>query len=63
MPGLEDDRLIREAECASITGVSRATRWRWEREGVFPRRVRIGPNSIGWRYSELRAWLAGRNTA
>ncbi len=52
----EADRVIREEECARISGLSRTTRWRLEREGKFPRRRRIADSAIGWLMSEVLAW-------
>ena len=36
------------------------TVWRWERAGVFPRRVRIGSNTVAWPESEVAAWCEAR---
>jgi prophage regulatory protein len=33
---------------------------RLERRNQFPKRVRLGPNSIAWREDEIEAWLAAR---
>lgn len=57
------DRIIREPECRGITGLSRSTRWRLEREGLFPRRRRISPGCAGWLLSEITAWVAARKSA
>ncbi len=54
------DRLIREPECRKITGLSRVSRWRLEQENEFPHRVQITSHSIGWRLSEVMAWLESR---
>ena len=54
------ERFIREHECRQITGLSRSTRWRQERQGVFPERRRISTNAVGWLLSEIEAWLASR---
>jgi prophage regulatory protein len=54
------DRFVREKECGQITGLSRPTRWRLERDGKFPKRRRISPNAIGWLASELEEWLRSR---
>ena len=53
-------RLIRLPEVLSRTGVSAMTVWRWERAGVFPRRVRIGSNTVAWPESEVTAWCEAR---
>lgn len=54
------DRLIRETERRRITGVSRTTWWRMERQGLAPARRRISTNAVGWLESELLGWLAQR---
>ena len=56
----QPDRFVREPECKALTGLSRVTRWRMEREGTFPARRQIAPNAVGWRLSELLEWLETR---
>jgi prophage regulatory protein len=53
-------RILREREVAQLTHRSRVSRWRDERAGRFPRRVRIGPNAVGWFADEIPAWLETR---
>jgi len=53
-----EERLIGEAECRVITNLSRAQRWRMERDRKFPRRLRLGPRTVRWRLSEILAWIA-----
>lgn len=60
--GLKTDRIVREPERKEITGRSRTSWWRDEREGRVPRRVKTGPASVGWKLSELLEWLATRET-
>jgi prophage regulatory protein len=54
------DRVLRETEVLKITNRSRPSRWRDERAGSFPRRIQLGPNSVGWLESEIFAWLSAR---
>ena len=54
------DRFVREPECKHITGLSRTTRWRLERAGLFPKRHQISPNAIAWLESTIQEWLRGR---
>ncbi len=35
---------------------SRATLWRWEQQGLFPKRQKIGPNSVGWNMDAIDVW-------
>ena len=54
------DRFLREAEVRHITGLSRTTRWRLERDGKFPRKRRISENAVAWLASEIGSWMAER---
>jgi prophage regulatory protein len=58
-----DDRFVREPEADEITGLSRTTRWRLEKEGKFPSRRRISDRCTGWLMSEIQAWLRQREEA
>lgn len=55
-----NDRFIREPECLATTGLSRTTRWRLERRGLFPKRKKISQNTIGWLESEILSWLRSK---
>lgn len=55
--------LIKQKEVCQFTGKSRATIWRWTRNGNFPRPLRIGPNSIAWTQEQLDAWLADKSNS
>ncbi len=57
------DRISRSPEVEKITGLSKVTIWRQERQGQFPRRVRIGRRSVGWFTSEIEAWLQDKKKA
>jgi prophage regulatory protein len=57
------ERLIAEGECRATTGLSRAQRWRLERDGKFPRRLRLGPRTVRWRLSQILAWIADLPTS
>lgn len=54
---MEADRIIRCREVAWLTALGRTTIWRREREGKFPARVRLSAGAVGWRLSEILAWL------
>jgi len=54
------DRIVREAERAQITKRSASQWWRDERDGIAPKRVRIGANAVGWRLSDIVSWLDSR---
>ena len=53
------DRIIREKECRSMTTLANSTRWNLEKGGKFPPRRKIGPSAVGYRLSEIQAWIRG----
>ncbi len=42
---------------------NRMTLKRWVESGHFPAPIRLGPNSIAWRASDVQAWLDARTDA
>ena len=56
-------RIIRKPELLNMIGLSDASVWRMEKEGTFPKRLRLGGNSCGWLESEITGWLAERAAA
>jgi prophage regulatory protein len=40
-----------------LVGYGRTSLWRMEREGRFPKRVKLGPNKVGWHEYEILEWI------
>ncbi|CDU35693.1 TPA: AlpA family phage regulatory protein [Escherichia coli] len=53
------DRVIREKECVALTTLANSTRWKLEKTGKFPKRIKIGERAAGYRLSEIQAWIRG----
>jgi|GEM_PF-1293024 len=51
------DRIIRKPELLNKVGLSDVTIWRMEKDGKFPKRLRLGGNSCGWLESEIDGWV------
>jgi prophage regulatory protein len=60
LPDIPLPELLSRHEVARLTGLSPATVERYWREGHMPAPVRLGPNRVAWRRSELNEWIAGR---
>jgi predicted DNA-binding transcriptional regulator AlpA len=61
MGALPIDAVLRPRQVMALLGISRTTLWRlWSRQKLLPPPLQLGPNSVGWRESELRDFLAGR---
>lgn len=57
LPGM---RMLRMPEIKRITGLPRSTIYRLAGAGTFPASVRLAPRAVGWRESDVAAWLAAR---
>src|SRR5438094_933184 len=53
-------QLLRIREVMRRVGLSRATIYRMEMKREFPRRVRISAGSVGWRSSDIDAFIDSR---
>jgi prophage regulatory protein len=56
-----NDRFVREAECKHITGLSRATRHRWQKTGAFPAPIRMNSRITAWKHSALMQWIENKS--
>ena len=54
------DRMLRRPEVEAITGLSRASLYRYLAEGRFVRPYRVGKAAVRWRYSEVMNWINAR---
>ena len=50
-------RILRKPEVVHRVGLSGMEIWRREKAGRFPRRVRLGPQSVGWVEAEIDDYL------
>lgn len=53
-------KILRMAEVVELTGLSRVTLWRLERDGRFPTRLQLSKNAVGWRDDEVMDWVQSR---
>ena len=53
-------RYIRQPEVLDRAGVSWITLLRWEKQGRFPRRRKIGLRAVAWVEAEIDEWCAAK---
>ena len=56
----EQYRVLTRAETARALNVSVPSLERWARRGIGPRPLKIGPRRVGYRASDLAAFLDAR---
>lgn len=61
-PDLVDkiDPLLRRKLVLAVTGLSQSQLYRLIRAGEFPRPVKVSEGSVGWRQSQVAAWIMAR---
>lgn len=57
-PTVQMERLLRMAEVAHITGLSRSSIYYHISRGEFPKPIKISERSVRWREREIRNWLS-----
>jgi prophage regulatory protein len=50
-------RIMRLSEVKAVTGLSKTTIYRFEKQGRFPSRVSLGERSVGWFEDDIQAFL------
>ncbi|WP_404292119.1 helix-turn-helix transcriptional regulator [Microvirga sp. RSM25] len=60
---MHPNRILRESEVRECTGLSRTTRWRLIRSNKFPAPVHISDHAVGWKESDIQAWIEARTRA
>ena len=57
------DKILRFPEVVALVGLSKASLYRMISAGQFVPQVRLGERSVGFRASEVAAWIESRKAA
>lgn len=57
------DRILRPRALSEKLDLSLATIWRLRRRGDLQEPIRLSRGCVGWRASDIDAWLAAREAA
>lgn len=57
---LNDDRLLSRKERKARVPASDMTIYRWEKAGLFPKRISVG-GRVFWRLSEILEWIEAQS--
>jgi prophage regulatory protein len=55
--------IWRERDVQEKTKLSKSTRWRLEKAGLFPAKVQLSLRAVGWRAEEIIDWCQNREAA
>ena len=54
------DEIARRPKVQSVTGLACSTIYEQMKKGTFPKPIKLGERAVGWRMSEINAWLEQR---
>ncbi len=57
---MADDAILRQPEVSGLTQLSRTTLYHATKRGEFPSPVKLGKRAVGWRRSDVLAWIKSR---
>lgn len=58
-----DNTIIRKPQVLEMVGMGNTWLYAAMKQGEFPKSVRLSANAVGWRKSEVLAWIAEREEA
>ena len=56
------DKIYRLPDAMAVTGLCRTAVYNALSDKDFPEPVKLGKRAVGWRESDLMAWVASRKT-
>lgn len=57
------DKILRIKQVVDLTGLPKSTVYTYLARGEFPKQVRLGPRTVGWKESDVLAWIDQRQIA
>ena len=58
-----DDPILRPKQAMALLGISRTALYEWVKSGLLVKPTKLGPRAVGWRKSQLDAFIEERRTA
>lgn len=55
-----EGRVIGLKTLLGLIPISRTTIWRLEKNGLFPKRIQLTQNRVGWDLEDIERWIAGK---
>ncbi|AJE99136.1 hypothetical protein SG18_14790 [Pandoraea apista] len=54
----DSDRIVRLPELLAILQISRSSAYAWQKKGLLPHSIELGPRARGWKLSEIKRFIA-----
>ena len=53
-------KILDKRQVSEIVHLSSKTIWRLEQAGSFPARIQFAPGRVGWKSTDIEAWISSR---
>lgn len=50
-------KVLRVRDVIAMTGLARSTIYKYVKDGMFPRQIKLGCRTVGWLQFEIEQWL------
>lgn len=57
------EKILRKPDVLERIGIKNSTLYEWIKRGGFPRQRILGPRAVGWRESDIEAWIEQRSSS
>lgn len=54
------EKLLSLSDVIELTGLSKTSIWRAQKEGTFPASYSLSPGRVAWKASEIERWIEER---
>tara|TARA_R100000005_G_C4982571_1_gene191913 strand:+ start:1456 stop:1677 length:222 start_codon:yes stop_codon:yes gene_type:complete len=54
------NRILKLPEVIERTGLSKSSIYAYQKEGVFPKPINLGPRSVGWVEQDIASWIESK---
>lgn len=54
---IQSNRIVSINELCQLLGKGRITIWRWEKNSILPKAIKVNGATLGWKESVILEWL------
>ena len=59
---ISDTTILRPSDAAKLLGVSRSSLYRFIKDGLLPKPIKVGKRASGWKFSTLNDYIQARTS-
>lgn len=60
---LPGSAFVKQPQILQVVPISASSLWRWVRDGMFPRPIKLSDHCSVWRVADVRQWMQQQQAA